>query len=207
MEQQWYWYLWGFFVILLVEELGMPLPFVTSSTMVALALQGRSAGLPLWSLVLAASAASIVGSTVLYMVGRTWGPLLTRDRRLLRLSGDDLSQLKARVGHNAFWAILSARFLPGLTQAASILAGMLRVPLPVLWSAALIASAGWTIFWLSGGYVGYEFLAPILDALPQQARLPVAVLSLVLLMTALAGIVRGLGRAHKWRYPHKRDWG
>ena len=184
-------------MILLVEELGMPLPFVTSSTMVALAFQGRSAGLPLWSLVLAASAASIAGSTVLYMAGRAWGPLLARNRRLLRLSEDDLSQLKSRVGHNAFWAILSARFLPGLTQAASILAGTLQVPLPVLWSAVLIASAGWTLFWLSGGYVGYEFLAPVLDALPQEARLPVAVLSLVMLMTAFVGIVRGLGRTRK----------
>lgn len=199
MEQQWYWYLGGFFVILLVEELGMPLPFVTSSTTVALALQGQEAGLPLWSLVLTATAASITGSTVLYMAGRRWGPLLTRNRRLLRLSYDDLSHLKSRVGHNAFWAILSARFLPGLTQAASILAGTLRVPLPVLWSSVVLASAGWTIFWLSGGYAGYEFLAPVLDALPRQVRLPITVLSLVLLMTALAGIVRGLGRAGKWR--------
>lgn len=189
------WYLGGVFFVLLLEELGVPLPFVTSSLMVALGVQWREGLLPLWSILLTSLAASIAGSTVLYALGRLGArPVLIRFGRLWRLSDDRLRQLEARAGKRAFWAILSARFVPGMTQTASVVAGTLRLPLPMLSAAVFVASLGWTIFWLSGGYLGYGVLTPALGFLPPQAQLPVAVLSLVLLLMALLSAARRLAR-------------
>jgi len=195
-----FWYLAGLFLLLLLEELGIPMPFVTSSAMVALGTQQHEATYPLWTILLIALTATLVGSTALYTAGRLGArPLLIRYGRLVRLSEDRIMRLEMRVRRKAFWAILGARFLPGMTQAVSLLAGTLRVPLPVLSAATLTASASWTLFWWSGGYLGYSALSPLLGFLPPQIRLPVTVLSLVLLMMALAAAIRRLARIRMGR--------
>lgn len=102
------------------------------------------------------------------------------------------TQLEARLRENAFWAILAARFVPGLAPAASLLAGALRVPMKVLLAAALIASTGWTLFWLTGGSLGYGVLAPFLAWLPPSLQLPVAVFCVALLLSLLIGAARAL---------------
>ncbi|MGI5837111.1 MAG: hypothetical protein ACOX87_11595, partial [Chloroflexota bacterium] len=55
-------------------------------------------------------------------------------------------------GH-AFWTILSARFIPGLTAVSSMLAGTLRIPVLVVLAAGQITSLTWTLFWLTVGNV------------------------------------------------------
>ncbi len=189
----WTWHLPGLFLLLLLEEIGFPMPLVTSSIVVALGLQLREGALPLWSILLTTGAASLTGSTALYAAGRLGArPLLLRYGGILRLPTERLVRLESRLTHGAFLAILGARFAPGLTQVASLLAGVLRLPLPALLAAVLTASTGWTLFWLSGGYLGYSALSPMLGFLPAQAQLPVAALSLALLMMAAVRALRGL---------------
>lgn len=191
-----FWQLVSTFLLLVVEEMGVPLPFVTSSLMVALGVAWRQGGMPLWPILVTTTSAAVVGSLLLYTLGRMGRRALV-DRVVLRLAINQprRTQLEARLQGNAFWAILAARFVPGLGPVASLLAGALGVPIGVLLAAALTASTGWTLFWLTGGSLGYGLLAPFLEWLPPRIQLPVAVFLLALLMSLLISATRALLRA------------
>ncbi|GEM_PF-3515854 len=191
-----FWQLASTFLFLMVEEMGVPLPFVTSSLMVALGVAWREGSMPLWPILVTTASATIVGALLLYALGRAGKGALV-DRVTLRFAANQprRAQLEARLRENAFWAILAARFVPGLAPLASLLAGALRVPVRVLLAAALLASTGWTLFWLTGGSLGYGLLAPFLGWLPPRIQLPAAVFCLALLLSLLISAARALLRA------------
>lgn len=190
-----FWQLVSTFLFLAVEEMGVPLPFVTSSLMVALGVAWRQGSMPLWPILVTTTSATIVGSVLLYTLGRMGRRALV-ERVVLRLAINRprRTQLEARLRENAFWAILAARFVPGLAPVASLLAGALRVPMKVLLAAALTASTGWTLFWLTGGSLGYGLLAPLQAWLPPRIQLPVTVFCVALLLSLLIGAARALFR-------------
>lgn len=190
-----FWQLVSTFLLLVVEEMGVPLPFVTSSLMVALGVAWREGSMPLWTILVITTGATIVGSLLLYALGRS-GRRALADRLMLQLAVNQprRTQLEARLREDAFWAILAARFVPGLAPVASLLAGALGVSIKVLLAAALTASTGWTLFWLTGGSLGYGLFAPLLAWLPPRIQLPVAVFCVALLLSLLIGAAKALLR-------------
>lgn len=188
-----FWQFLGLYLLLLIEEIGVPMPFISSSLMVAFGLRWRQGEVPLWAILLTAAAASATGTLLLYAAGRAGArPLLVRYGPLFRLTEARREWLEAGLRENGFWAILAARFVPGLTAPASLLAGALRVPVPALLAAGFIASMTWTMVWVTGGYAGLGFIMPLLGWLPSPIRVPVAVLLVTLLLWTLIGGLRWL---------------
>ena len=74
-----YWGLAFVFVVLVIEEIGLPLPFVSPGIMVALSIQWRLGLVPLWAILITAASASATGTLILYAAG-IYGarPLLLR---------------------------------------------------------------------------------------------------------------------------------
>ncbi|MGI5837597.1 MAG: DedA family protein [Chloroflexota bacterium] len=186
-----YWGLAFVFVVLVIEEIGLPLPFVSPGIMVALSIQWRLGLVPLWAILITAACASATGTLILYAAG-IYGarPLLLRYGSWVRLPEPRLLDLENRIRGHAFWTILSARFIPGLTAVSSMLAGTLRIPVLVVLAAGQITSLTWTLFWLTVGNVGFGLLAPFLAWLPQGLETPAAILLLSISLAALVWVIR-----------------
>lgn len=186
-----FWELLAVYFLLVLEEVGIPLPFVTPGVMVALSVQWRQGELPLWAILLTAASASATGTLLLYMAGRYGArPLMLQYGPWAGLSEERVLRLEDRLRGDAFWAILSARFVPGMTAASSVLAGTLRMPVPVVLAAGQIASMAWTLFWVTGGNLGFGLVAPFLTWLPQRLQAPAAILALSLSLAALVWVIR-----------------
>lgn len=185
---------WGLaiiFLILVIEEVGLPLPFVSPGIIVALSVQWQLGLIPLWAILLTAASASAVGTSILYMAGMYGArPLLLRYGGWVGLPEIRVLELENRLRGNAFWTILSARFVPGLTTASSMLAGTLRIPFLVVLAAGQVASLTWTLFWLMGGGLGFGLLAPFLEWLPHHMETPAAILVLSISLAALVWVIR-----------------
>ena len=191
-------------MLLLLEEVGVPLPFVTSSLMVAVGLAWRQGTVPLWAFLVAATAATTTGSLTLYTLGHFGGrPLVARLARALKIGDGRSAGMEARLRDNGYWAVLGSRFVPGMAPVASLLAGSLGLPIHLLLAGALSASMGWTLFWLTGGYVGYGLVAPVVGWLPQQLQLPAAAVCLALLLAAASEVAKRFLRALS---PLARRW-
>lgn len=151
---------WGplaLFALVLAEQLGLPLPTLPVLLLAgALARQsGTWGGLEL----LAATAASLSGGLVWFLLGRRYSRRILRQLCRISLSPDFcVRQTELAFEQRGPYALIAARFVPGLSLLAPPLAGGLGMPLRTFalfqGSAALLyAGAG-----ISGGLLFYEQL-------------------------------------------------
>ena len=155
------------FAFVLAEQLGLPIP----STPMLLA-AGALAGLGRMNLGLALSlavAASLVGDTVWFVLGRWRGNSILSLLCRISLEPDTCVQkTQTTYGkHGANW-LLFAKFVPGLSTIAPPMAGMFRV---AVWKFLALDIAG-SLVW-SGAFiaVGWGFRDQLEDAAAWLARL------------------------------------
>jgi len=180
--------------LILLENLFPPVP---SEVLLPLAGSRISAGDWVFPLVLlAATAGSMVGALILYVLGRTGGrTLLLRHGRLLRLDERRLDRADDWFDRHGPKVVFLGRLLPGVRSVVSVPAGLSEMPLgrfllytgagSTLWNAALV-SAGWAL-----GTRWDEVTAVI-----ERAQWPV--LGLATLASGVAVLVaRGRGRGRQ----------
>ncbi|MEO1699704.1 MAG: DedA family protein [Planctomycetota bacterium] len=114
----------GPFLILVACGFGFPLPEeVTMLGSGFLLYQGRVEAVPI---VLTCWAATLIGDSVPYWIGRRWGRSALRFGPLARiLHAERLGRLERRFERNGTWAVFVCRFLPGLRLPAWFTAGTL----------------------------------------------------------------------------------
>lgn len=139
--------------LILLENLFPPVP---SEVLLPLAGSRISAGDWVFPLVLlAATAGSVAGALILYVLGRTGGrALLLRHGRLLRLDEERLDRADDWFDRHGPKVVLLGRLLPGVRSVVSIPAGASEMPVArfllyttagsAVWNAALIG-AGWAL--------------------------------------------------------------
>jgi len=157
------WHYLGLFLVLLLEEAGVPLPIpgdLFIAAMGFLASTGRASFFPAAGVVVAAT---FLGATALYQVSRHAG------RRLLSFGGRWLGYDATREARLEGWlhrqgalGVVVGRLVPGLRIVMTLVAGALRLPLPTFFVGTLVAGAVWATlyFWL--GYLlgsGYQRMA------------------------------------------------
>lgn len=179
------WQLWGLLLAMLAEEVGLPFPFLSSGVLLALGFAHHSGGPALWMILVVATIATALGTTILYVLGAYGArPLVMRFGSRWRLTPERQEMLIERLRKNAFVAVFGARFVPGMTPIASLLAGYSRVPLVVVLAAQVSASLLWTVFWLYSGYVGHGPITSLYEMVASQtvpaAIIAVAVIGLIL---------------------------
>jgi len=139
--------------LILLENLFPPVP---SEVLLPLAGSRISAGDWVFPLVLlAATAGSVAGALILYVLGRTGGrALLLRHGRLLRLDVARLDRADDWFDRHGPKIVFFGRLLPGVRSVVSVPAGLSEMPVgrflfyttagSVIWNAALIG-AGWAL--------------------------------------------------------------
>ena len=116
-------------IALLVLDVVLPVP----SSLVAVALCWRLG--PLWG-----GASVAAGGALSFLVGYALGRLMP-EARLRRWIGPALwDRVRGRARHHAGWWIVLARPLPVLAELSAVLAGAWRLPLPLAFAQAALAS-------------------------------------------------------------------
>jgi membrane protein DedA with SNARE-associated domain len=137
----------GLALVMLVENVFPPIPSEVVLPLVGL--QVSAGELLFWGAVLAATLGSVLGSLLLYALGRLGGrPMGTRLPRFLGVTDERLARTESWFARRGDVIVLLARLVPGLRAAVSIPAGTLRMSLgrftaltavgSLIWNSALI---------------------------------------------------------------------
>ena len=157
------WHYAGLFLVILVEEAGVPLPVpgdLFIAAMGFLALSGRAAFLPTAVVV---TVATVLGATVLYTVSRHAGrPLLVRVARRFGFTEAREQRLEALLSRHGAAAVVFLRLVPGLRIVMTVVGGVLRLSRPTFVIGTVAAGMLWSTiyFWLGWALgTGYQRLA------------------------------------------------
>src|SRR5262245_57846237 len=112
------------FVILLIEEAGVPVPVPGDFLMLVLGVQARNGVVPLWQIIVVMQLATMFGATSLYYVARFGGRgLVYRYGRFMRLTPERLDQAEQWLLKHGTRAIFLGRLVPGLRVVTAVACG------------------------------------------------------------------------------------
>jgi membrane protein DedA with SNARE-associated domain len=199
------------FVLILVEEAGVPVPVPGDFLMLALGAHARQGGVPLWQGVLAMEAATLLGASLLYVVtARAGRGLVYRYGRYMHLTPERLERAQGWLERHGSKAIVAGRLTPGLRMATVIACGVFDVP---FWRFLPGLALGGLLYILLYTLLGY-FFGPVVLEVVEGIHLPLGLIgSLVPLVVIVAWIVRArrglqlathteagvMDRRHRWR--------
>jgi len=176
------------FLFILIEEAGVPVPVPGDFIMLVVGVHARQGQTPLWQGIVAMEAATLIGSTFLYLLARRAGRgLVYKYGRFIHLSPARLDQTERWLTEKGSVAIVLGRLIPGLRIATPITCGVFAVPLWRFIPALGVGALGYILLYTLLGY----FLGPTVLALLEGIHLPLGLLgSLVPLVLLLVWVVR-----------------
>jgi membrane protein DedA with SNARE-associated domain len=182
------------FVLLAIEEGGIPIP-VPGDTFVLLAGdQTRHLGLHSLAVLTASTAAVFVGSSVLFAVVR-WGgrPLVERYGKYLRIHPERLARLERSFERRGTAIMVVGRLIPGLRIITTVVAGLSAMSYRRFALSVTLAGAIWaTIWYLLGVVAGHQVTLLIAIVSDVVDTIPHALLVLALLILAVAVLLGAL---------------
>jgi membrane protein DedA with SNARE-associated domain len=138
-------------VVLVAENTGIPLP--GEAILIAAALYAGAGGLNVWLVGGVAIAASIAGSCIGYWVGDTGGRRLAdRYGKYVLLTPDRLDKFQDFLERRGAWVIVIGRFVEGLRQFMSIIAGISEMTFRRFLVFTSIGAVVWCVVWTALGY-------------------------------------------------------
>lgn len=143
---------WVLFVNVFTEQAGLPIPAVP-----VLLAMGALAGLgnfSPWIALVLAVCASLASDLMWFRLGHTRGHSILNLLCRVSLEPDScVSNTKGLFGKLGAFALLIAKFVPGLNTAAAPMAGLTRMPLTKFLAADIAGAAAWSGTYLAVGYL------------------------------------------------------
>jgi membrane protein DedA with SNARE-associated domain len=199
------------FILVLIEEAGVPVPVPGDFLMIALGVHARQGRIELWQALVILELATVLGASVLYVAAARAGRgLVYRYGRYIHLTPDRLDRAERWLSRHGTGAIVAGRLTPGLRMATVIGCGIFGVP---FWRFLPSLAVGAFAYILLYTLLGY-FVGPTVLQLLEGIHLPLGVLgSLLPLIVLVVWVVRarqGLhlrqgndagqtDRTHRWR--------
>ena len=151
------------FLVLLLEESGIPLPLPGDLVVMVAGVRVHQGHMHLGIAWLLMESATLLGSTVLYLLARRGGrPVLYRYGRFLHLDPPKLLKAEAFLRCHGPWAIVLGRIIPGLRIASTLAAGIFGMPYRVYFPALALGASGYLLcFFLLGYFVGPGIIATV----------------------------------------------
>ena len=142
------------FVIVAIEEAGVPLPAPSDVVIAAFAYRARDDLGALATIVLVWAAASTAGTLVPYALTYRVGDVVAhRLAGAFDISPATIERWEGRVRRGGFLAVFIGRLVPGARVAMSLLAGTSRVPVYAFSPAVFAAAAVYWSLWAAIGVV------------------------------------------------------
>lgn len=149
----------GLFLILFIEEAGVPLP-IPGDIFIAI-----TSGLPNSNYLLIVSTvtiATLTGSTILFTLAKKIGnPLILKYGKYIKITPDKIKKVEKWFTKYGGWAIVIGRLIPGLRIITPIVAGLFGVNYKTFWLYTIIAALIWAnIYFIIG-----KFFAELLQVI------------------------------------------
>lgn len=142
----------GLFLLLVVEEAGVPLPLPGDTLIMYLGVRAMAGQANAVLTIAIVSAAATIGSSALYWLARRGGrPALRRYGRFLHLHPERVDRMQARFQRWGVWAIIVGRLIPGLRTPTSVMAGLFDVPYRVFAPSTAVSALLWALFYFYFG--------------------------------------------------------
>src|SRR4051794_9182583 len=172
------------FVVILLKEIGLPIPIPGDLLMVVAGARAAAGALPLWGVLLAAFVAGVLGAYVQYALARGPGRgFIYRFGKYVGLTPARLDKASSAIKGRGWLAIALGRALPGLRIGAVAACGLAAVPVVTFIEGLL---AGTLLF--VGFHTLLGFLAgPGVGAALNSRDIPVAPVLIVLAVGGLVG--------------------
>ena len=153
------------FVLVLIEEAGVPLPLPGDLVMVVAGFRVARGEMNLFVTIFLLELATLIGSSFLYWLAARGGrPLLYRYGRFIRLERDKLDKAEDWVRRHGALAIVLGRIIPGLRMPTAIAAGVFGIRYAVFLPAVSVGSTLYILFFVLLGYfAGPEALSVLHD--------------------------------------------
>src|SRR5215216_7231786 len=117
------------FVVLLVEEAGVPVPVPGDFLMLYLGVRAGEGRVPLWQAIVVMELATVLGATILYVAARLAGRgLVYRYGRFIRLTPERLDGAERWLTQHGTRAIFLGRLVPGLRIVTAVACGVFSIP-------------------------------------------------------------------------------
>ncbi len=182
------------FVVILIEEMGVPVPVPGDFLMIGLGVHARQGHVALWQALLIMELATLIGASILYYVSlRAGRDLVYRYGRYIHLTPARLDKAELWIRQRGPLAIVLGRVTPGLRMATVIASGIFGVPyhqfLPSLALGGFLYIALYTL-------LGY-FVGPPVLRMAEGIHLPLGLLgSIVPLVVLVVWVVRARRALH-----------
>ncbi len=191
----------GLFLLLLIEEAGVPIPIPGDMLVAVAGAQQHMTVYYVIRVLTTATLAVFLGSSLLYWVIRRGGrPLFLKLARYMHVRPERLDRLEGWFVQYGAAAIIVGRLIPGLRVPTAVMAGLTNVPYRIYGPASAFAALVWSacFFWLGGlvqPYMGVltAFGLGLLDSAEDS-------ILLTLLIVALLAVAIAWG----WRITHVR---
>lgn len=116
------------FALVFLQQIGVPNPITNELVLIFCGYLSYSGTLNFWKAILAAAAADIVGSLMLFFVFYTFGKwVIDHSPKWVPISGDRIERMKARVLKNGYRGMFFARITPIVRGYVALVAGMLNI--------------------------------------------------------------------------------
>jgi membrane protein DedA with SNARE-associated domain len=154
---------WGYLgvaVILLLENIGLPVPGETM--LIAASLYAATGQLNIVLVGVIAVLASTAGSAIGYAIGEFGGrPLAERYGKYVFLTPERLDKTHEFFNRRGALVVLLGRFVEGVRQAVGVIAGISEMTFPRFLTFTLIGSVLWVATWATVGEVAGDHITTI----------------------------------------------
>ena len=182
---------WAIFLVLLLEESGIPLPVPGDAVMLLAGVRVHQGRAPAYLVLATMVGATLLGGSLLYWLARYGGrPMLYRYAGFLRLDLDHLRRAERLVQRHGWLAIVVGRIVPGLRVATTLVAGVFGVPYRVFLPALALGSSVYILVFFGLGYLAGPEVLRLLERLHVSTHLLVIVVGLAVLLAVLLTIRR-----------------
>lgn len=157
------------FVLLLLEEAGVPIPIPGDFLMLLLGVQARRHLVSLPAALAALEAATVVGASILYAAARLAGRgLVYRYGRFIHLTPSRLDRAERWITRHGTRAVFFGRLIPGLRIVTSAACGVFAVPYRVFLPSLAVGGLLYIAVYLAIG----DLLGPPALSLLDRLKLP-----------------------------------
>lgn len=195
------------FILVLVEEAGVPSPIPADIVVLLAAIQAREGHISLWQLIVVAEIATVIGASALYFLARWAGrDLVQRYGRYVGLGAERLDRVESRVRRGGVWTVALGRILPGLRVVTAVACGVFEVPFRIFLPGMAIGALVYILVFAVLGYIFGPAIILLLDLvhLPFSSIVSMVLLGLIILFLRRAR--RGLAEDASARADDSRQW-
>jgi membrane protein DedA with SNARE-associated domain len=192
--------LWAIFVLVLLEDFGIPVPGET--VLIAGAVYAGSGRMNIVAVGVVGFVAAVLGDNIGYAIGRFGGhAVVLRWGRYVGMTAERLDKAQDFFNRHGGKIITIARFIEGLRQANGIIAGIIEMRWLKFLAFNALGAALWVGTWVSVGYFAGQHITTVYHYITQYSTY-----LLIALAVAFVGYVayrlRKRGKAQRQKAEH-----